>query len=468
MTQSSTPLRPSRSPLRLFTDIREGEEKSALLLLANVFLVLCAYYFVKPIREGWIAVSDIDGFSKVEVKAYSSFFQAIILIPAVALYGRLSERWSRRDLITRATLFFMSNMVIFWFLQPNFFVANLPFTGIAFYLWVGMFGVFIVAQFWSFAADLYSDAVGRRLLPLIAIGATAGGAFGATITGWLVDSGWVGADWLLLVALVPLGLSIVFTRVVDAREGGATRSIESASPEEDEAPPEPKGPSGMSVIFSSRFLLSVALITLLVNWVNTNGENLLYWVLQDFIEHEALARGLIGDTALADFTRQETTVFYAGFFGTVNWVALILQSFVASRLLRYGGFGALLLLMPVVALISYSTMALVGTLAVVRTMKIAENATDYSINNTARNVLWLPVPSSQVFKAKPTIDTVGARIGDGLAALTVLVGVNLLALPVAKFFALNIGLVLLWLAFSFVVIRQHRLLSEAGDADAVA
>ena len=70
MTQSSTPLRPSRSPLRLFTDIRAGEEKSALLLLANVFLVLCAYYFVKPIREGWIAVSDIEGFSKVEVKAY--------------------------------------------------------------------------------------------------------------------------------------------------------------------------------------------------------------------------------------------------------------------------------------------------------------------------------------------------------------------------------------------------------------
>ena len=99
-------------------------------------------------------------------------------------------------------------------------------------------------------------------------------------------------------------------------------------------------------------------------------------------------------------------------------------------------------------------------------MKVAENATDYSINNTARNVLWLPVASNVVYKAKPTIDTVGARFGDGLAALTVLVGVNFLALPVAKFYALNIGLVLVWLALSFVVISQHRALSREAETNA--
>ena len=121
-----------------------------------------------------------------------------------------------------------------------------------------------------------------------------------------------------------------------------------------------------------------------------------------------------------------------------------------------------------VALISYSAMALIPLLAVVKVMKIAENATDYSINNTARNVLWLPVSSSVKLKGKPTIDSLFARVGDGMAAITVLVGVQLLTLPTASFFVFNVALVLLWIFYAVRVIREHRRLSEAADADAPA
>ena len=123
-------------------------------MFANVFLILCAYYFIKPLREGWIAVSDISGLTKMEVKAYSSFGQSLLFIPVVWFYGRLSDRWRRSDLITRSTIFCISNLVVFWVIQPGLFIENLPYTGIVFYLWVGMFGVFMVAQFWAFAADL--------------------------------------------------------------------------------------------------------------------------------------------------------------------------------------------------------------------------------------------------------------------------------------------------------------------------
>ena len=67
-------------------------------------------------------------------------------------------------------------MVIFWFLQPGLFLGSSRGPGIVFYLWVGMFGVFVVAQFWTFCADLYTDERGKRMLPLIAIGATSGAA----------------------------------------------------------------------------------------------------------------------------------------------------------------------------------------------------------------------------------------------------------------------------------------------------
>jgi len=105
-------------------------------------------------------------------------------------------------------------------------------------------------------------------------------------------------------------------------------------------------------------------------------------------------------------------------------------------------------------------MWVVPVLTVVKVMKIAENATDYSINNTARNVLWLPVPAAMTYQGKPTIDTLVTRIGDGLAAVTAMVGVQLLDWATDSYFVFNAVLVLVWLALSFDVIRRHRELSE--------
>ena len=104
-------MRPSRLDrwLRVFADVRAGEGRSALLMFANVFLILCAYYFIKPLREGWIAISDVGSLEKMEVKAYSSFGQSLLLLPVVWLYGRLSERRSRARLITDSTLFCMAS-----------------------------------------------------------------------------------------------------------------------------------------------------------------------------------------------------------------------------------------------------------------------------------------------------------------------------------------------------------------------
>ena len=140
----------------------------------------------------------------------------------------------------------------------------------------------------------------------------------------------------------------------------------------------------------------------------------------------------------------------------MNIAALILQAFVASRLLKYGGFATIALMLPVIALLSYTAMALLPILAVVKMMKIAENATDYSINNTARHVLWLPVSSDMKFHGKPAIDTLYVRLGDGLAALTVLIGVHILAIGTHNFILFNVSLVVCWLVFTLMMIREHR------------
>ena len=443
--------------LGLFTDVRPGEGSTALLMFVNVFLILCAYYFVKPLREGWIAVSDISGLSKMEVKAYSSFAQSVLLLFIVGWYSRLAARLDRVTLVKWATLFCISNMVIFWFLQPGLFIEALPISGIVFYVWVGMFGLFVVAQFWTFCADIYTDERGKRMMPLIALGATSGAATGSWIVDQLVSTGIVDTEALLLVATAPLFVSIALTRMVADRESQGT-----ASPPAETPPGNHLAAlfDGARLVLLSRFLLAAALVTLLTNWVNTNGENLLFRVVQETLTEQAVTQGLTSDLEVLEYTRAGTTAFYGNFFFWVNLLALLLQAFVASRLLKYGGFASIALLLPVIALLSYTAMALLPVLAIVKMMKIAENATDYSINNTARHVLWLPVSSEMKFRGKPAIDTLYVRLGDGLAAITVLVGVQLLALSTTSFFVFNVTLVIGWLAFALMMIREHRKASQ--------
>lgn len=452
--------------LRVFTDVRPGEGRTALLMFTNVFLILCAYYFIKPLREGWLSVSGVAGLSKLELRAYTAFGQSLLLIPVVAGYGRLVGRWPRAVLVERATLFCMANMLVFWALQPGFLFerAPLPFVGIAFYLWVGMFAVFVVAQFWAFAADLYSEERGNRLLPMIAIGATAGAAVGSLLLEKLVSSGAVPTHQVLVMALVPLAASIWLTRTADRTQGRvavAKPALVAGGASLDDRH------GALRLVFGTRYLLAIGLIMLITNWVKTNGENQLYDVVQQTLQGQVDAQGLVGD-AVKEFVKKNTTAFFGGFYFWVNMIALALQAVVASRILKYGGFGVLFLLLPVIALLSYSAMVLLPLLAVVRTAQAAVNATDYSINNTARHVLWLPMSQAVTFKGKPTVDSLFVRAGDGMAAVTVLIGVQLLSAPIRTYLALNVVLTVAWLAAAFWVAREHGRMVGSKDQGGIA
>jgi AAA family ATP:ADP antiporter len=454
-------LGPIERLLRVFTDVRRREGATALVLFANVFLILCAYYLIKPLREGWIAVSNIGDLTPMEVKAYSSFGQSLLLLLAMGAYARLANRSARASLITRTTLFCMSNLVVFWLLQPDFLIGHVPLVGVAFFLWVGMFSVFVVAQFWAFVADLYDQERGNRLLPMIAIGATSGAYFGSKFVEKIALSEVEAVrQSLLLVALVPLGAALLLSRWADRRG-----PLGEGSAPEVRKKPAGAGGGALGAVLGNRYLLAVAAITLLMGWINTNGENVLTKVVQDTLIGQAAASGITGEGEIRAFRSQQTTAFYGNFYGWVNIGALLLQALVASRLLRFGGVAAILLFMPVISLLSYATMALLPILSVVKAMKITENATNYSINNTARHVLWLPVSGELKYKGKSTVDTLFVRVGDGLAALTVF-AVQLLALPTRSFLAFTAALTLVWITLCVVVVRQNRRLQEKAGSSA--
>ncbi len=449
---------PADRLLAIFSDIQPGEGIVGFAMLGAVFLLLTSVYFLKPARDGLLAISGVPGLSDMELKAYSSFGQSLLLLGIVPLYSRFATALDRRSLARGLTLFFVSNLIVFWLLQPGLVVDHAPFLGIVFYLWFGVFNLLALVQFWSFAADFYSEEGGRRLFPAIAVGATAGSAAGAWLAKMLVRSGIFSTYALLLAAALALIGSLALLMFAESR-GGVTSETPAAAALE---AVERRG--AFRLVLSHRYLLATAVVILIANWVKTNSDNLLFAIVQEVVGQEASARGLSGSAALDRFTADQTTTFYGDLFFWVNVAALLVQSLFASRILKYGGFGALFLVLPTISMIAYPLLVVAPVLALFRITKVIEDATNYSLHNTATQVLWLPTTREMKYKGKAAIDTFFVRLGDALAALTTFVGIQLLTVPAKEFFTLNTVLAFAWLAAALVVVREHDVLVAASGA----
>jgi AAA family ATP:ADP antiporter len=111
--------------------------------------------------------------------------------------------------------------------------------------------------------------------------------------------------------------------------------------------------------------------------------------------------------------------------------------------------------LPVIALINYSVIAVAPILAVVRVGKILENSTDYSIQNTLRQALFLPTSREAKYKAKAAIDTFFTRVGDIVSAGAVYIG-QIAALTASTFAVFNVFLTVVWLLVARQIAREHR------------
>ena len=449
-------LSPLERFLRLFARVKANEGVTSLLLLTNIFLILTAYYCIKPVREGWLSVSVISDWSKLEVKAYSAFVQSLLLLAILPLYATVATVLKRRSLITATGLVSGGLMVLFWLLQPGFLAEQIPYAGVAFYIFVGIFSVTLVAQFWSFASDLYGQQKGKRLFPLVAIGASAGGVVGSWAGSHLVKLPFWDSYDLILLALLPLGAAVMLARWIDKRGSGDEAKVELEKRREEPAVPESEG--AYATILRHRYLMATAMMVMLFNWVVASGDNILFGLVQQAITDE-----LTGTVEAVQLNRQitaVTTAFYSDLYFWINLIGLLLQSFVVSRLVQLGGFGLLIMTTPVISLTAYLSMAMAPMIGIIKFMKVAENSSNYSIHNTARHMLWLPTNTAMLYQAKTTIETLFYRLGDGLAALTVLFGTRFWRFTLNEFLIFNVILCGLWVVISIYLYREYKVWSR--------
>ena len=415
-------------------DVRRGEALSALLMALTMFLILYAYYLLKTAREVFILAEG-----GAEVKSYSSAGQALLLLGLVPAYGKLASTVNRMQLIQWVTLFFVMNIGLFMLA-----LAGGLHIGIVYFLWVGIFNVMVIAQFWAFANDLYTQDQGKRLFPLIGVGSSLGAWAGSLRAGSLVET--AGPARLLAGGAILLAGCVVLARIVDrtTRRGATTAQAKQADEKLQ------GGPNGFAMIASDRYLMLIAALVVVLNVVNTSGEYLFGRYVVATAE-ATYGAGPEGEAARQQFIGST----YSSFFSYVNLFGFLMQMFVVSRVFKFLGVGKALFIHPLVALGGYVMMLTAPSFNAIRWLKIADNSLDYSLGNTTRQALWLPTSREAKYKAKQAVDSFCQRAGDVLQAGIVFISTQI-GFGIPAFAALNIIFTGGWLAVSAGLNRRLR------------
>ncbi len=441
--------------LRLFTVVHPGEALTLLLLFLNIFLIGGAYSILKPVRSGLILTKH-----SAEEESYLYAVVAVLLVFVVKVFSYLSSRIPRQKLIANVTLFFISNLVLFYILNEA--GTSLSILGIVFWVWLSIFNVFIIAQFWAFSNDVYTEEAGKRLFPIVMFGQNMGMYLGAQSTSLLVKpAGPLSPFQLMLLAGIILLVCIALTLIVHRREVTKIKSrptdqgLKEVPPKKVKEEPLKKG-GGFRVVFQSRYLILIAFVILLLNYVNTTGQYMKSDVWKR-AANEAVETGMIEDTDTARL--QYITKTESDFNSLVNLFTWLIQLFLVSRIFKWFGVRGAMLFLPFIAFGGYFFIGLGATFAIVKWVKVAENSTDYSLMNTVKQGLFLITSREAKYKAKAAIDTFFVRAGDVLVALTIFFGTTYFSLSLENFAAINVAMAVIWIILSFLTMREHKRLS---------
>jgi AAA family ATP:ADP antiporter len=414
--------------LSVFAAVKPCEWGGTALMGLNAFVVLTAYYLLKTVREALILSQG-----GAEVKSYSAAAQAALLLFLVPLYSRMTSRLPRIQAVFGVILFFASNLLAFAAAGAAGIQVAVPF-----FIWVGIFNVTVIAQFWAFASDAWNEEQGKRLLPVVGMGSSLGAFAGAKMSGPLFRA--LGPFQIMIVAALMLAGCLALTYAIDRR-------LRRSCAKQAEAAQAPLGAGdGFRMVFTHRYLLLIAAFVLLLNVVNTSGEFLLGRLVVQEAEHvagasEALRRQFIGQ-------------FYSNFFAWTGIAGLVIQFFLVSRIFRHIGVRAALFIVPCIALGGYALLAMAPALAVIRVAKILENGSDYSLQNSVRHALFLRTSREARYKAKSAIDTFFWRAGDVAQAGIVALG-TWLGFGTGDFAALTMALVVIWIGVVALLYRAY-------------
>ena len=430
-------------------NFRRGELPLAVLSAVFFFLVLCGYFFLRPVRE---AMGVSRGMDELRWLFILTSFVSLVVVLA---FGGVVSRTDRRRFIPLAYVFVIvclvgfSSLLIWDALAGGGVIGTDAETGLArgvgytFYTWLSVINLFTTSVFWAYMVDIFNVDQGKRLFAFIGIGGTLGAIVGGSATTWIANrttSAFLPAG-LMLTGAALFGVAILVMLMLDraARRSehshlGDAATRESATGAGDAG--YPIGGSawdGLTAIVRSPYLLGIGVWIIAMAISNT----LIYFTQANIVlaSSDGLSE-LIGGFALFDMIAQIAT--------------LITQIFITTRLIAKLGIGWTLAILPLVTTAGFGILAVWPTFGVMVLFQAIHRATRYAISRPARETLFAVVPDDEKYKAKPIIDVflyrggdvAGAGIDGALRALGLSIpGVALATVPFAALWTvLSLGM----------------------------
>jgi len=402
-------------------NIQPGDLGRGLLLASCLFLIISSYVTGKVARDALF----LARFKAVQLP-YVDIASAVLVAFVVAGYVRTARRASLRSLLVGSQLFFAANCLGFWALATYHRQSWLfP----VFYIWVGIIGVLAPTQIWTLANHILTTREAKRVFGMVGSGAILGFIFAGFLSKTVAKA--FGTESLLL-AMAAL-LVICATLILFVRQTGEGR-VETT----DRRPGPRHLRDSMRLVLSSPYLRSIAAVICISCVVMT----LTGWQFKAFAK-----QFLGGKDALA--------IFFGDFNFYVGVLSLLFQLLLTTRLLRRFGIGKMLLALPIAVLIGSAALLAWGTLLAAIFLNGSDQVLRYSVDKSAAELLYLPLPSSFKFQVKWFIDTVVWRFGDGLAGVTVLIFATALHLPARQISWVAIVLGALWIGAVLVARKQY-------------
>lgn len=402
--------------------IKSGESALALLAFAYFFLLLCGYFILRPIRDNM----GIEWGTARLPYLFSIIF--VVMLAAVPIYGWVVSTFRKQRIVPIAYGFFGLHLIIFYFLLS----APIEHATIApyFFVWVGVFNLFVVSVFWSYMVDIFSPDQARRLFGFIAAGGTLGALVGPLITQTIVTR--IGTANLLPISLAFLMAALACVLIINrlAQRMPTVRHLDQIIGQ--------SAFSGFTRVFRSRYLLAIAAWVVLGNMMST----FLY------LEQQHIVSGEITNP-------DERVQLFARLDLAVSILTIMLQSLATARIIRRFGIGAAVAAQPLVTVFCLIGLAFAPILAVVIIGQVASRGFNFGISNPARHMLFSVVSVDEKYKAQNVIDTVVQRGGDAsggsvFASLMATAGLGLSAIA-----AVAVPVAAIWLALSAALGRMH-------------
>ena len=434
--------------LRAAVGARDGEGAVLLWSTAYYFLVLCAYYVIRPIRDDTGAASGAENLAWL----FTGTLAGMLL--AHPLYTTVVAKVTRRRFVSWAYRFFALNLVAFYLYFRSADPAQAIWAGRIFFIWTSVFNLFVVSVFWSLTTDLFRPGQGKRLFGFVAVGGTLGAMLGATITSSLV--GVVGGVGLMLVSAVILELAVQAALVIDKHEG-AMRSAalaegERASDATRDTSKEVIGGGildGIKHTFSSPYLFGIATLILFY----TISSTFLYFQQADIVA------AAFGDN------RDERTRVFANMDLITNGLTLIAQLFLTGRVMKWLGVGAALAFLPVLTMLGFGILGIAPVLSVLIVFQVARRAGNFAIQRPGREALFTVLPRTDKYKAKNFSDTFVYRLGDQVGAWSY-TGMAVFGLGASGLAFTMVPFAALWLLLTVWLGRSYAKLERAGSGAA--